>query len=398
MTRAPRRRWPRVLIAISAVIVLLVAGAFAYTSLNHMNNPALIARYLMTPSSEAGQLFPYREVAASDSPRPIPGQVTDLPATVQWKGETTPTEEVLATTKTNALLVMCNGALIHEWYREPDQASARQSSWSVAKSVVSLLAGQLIEEGKLSEDTVMVDVLPEFRTGTDFDTITVGQLLDMTSGIDVTEDYSYLKPFVGVGGLQMTTDLPGYLMKNRGLVFPPGSESRYRSVDAQYLSMIVARVEGKPLAEILQERLWGPLGAQDDATWNLDREGGIEKGFAAINATPRDFAKIGLLVANDGKVGDEQVVPKAWIDRISEPRVEALPHWWYSAMWWHPPGFEQERDFSAIGVYGQFVYVNPEHDAVVVKLSNYGAEQDEAETIDVFRELVAGCEPQGREQ
>ena len=388
---AKARRWPRVLLAVVAVIVLLVAGLFAYTSLNRMNNPALIARYLLTPSSELGQMFPYRTVAASTSPRPIPQRLTDLPATVTWKGASTPTEEVLATTKTNALLVMCKGEMVHEWYKEPNDATSRQSSWSVAKSIVSLLAGQLIEEGKLSEDTLMVDVLPEFRTGGEFDTITVGQLLDMTSGIDVSEDYSYLKPFVGVGGLQMTTDLPGYLMKNRGLVFDPGSQSQYRSVDAQYLSMIVARVEDKPLAQIAHERLWQPIGAQDEARWNLDREGGIEKGFAAFNATPRDFAKIGLLVLNDGKVGDTQVVPKAWIDRLSTARVEALPGWWYSAMWWHPPGFKENRDFSAIGVYGQYVYVNPEHDAVVVKLSDYGAEQDEAETIEVFRQLVEGC-------
>lgn len=389
--RTGRRRLLRAAAITLALILVLVAGAFAYTSITHMNNPALIVRYLFTPSSEVGELFPYRTASASQAPRPIPAEVTALPESVGWKGARTSTQDVLNQTKTNALLVMCDGTLVHEWYRSPEEAASRQSSWSVAKSIVSLLAGQLIEEGKLSEDKVMVDVLPEFRTGTEFDTITVGQLLDMTSGIDVTEDYSYLKPFVGVGGLQMTTDLPGYLMKNRGLVFPPGSQSRYRSVDAQYLSMIVAEVEGKPLAEILQERLWDPIGAQDDATWNLDREGGIEKGFAAINATPRDFAKVGLLVANDGKVGDEQVVPKTWIERISDARVEALPDWWYSAMWWHPPGFEQNRDFSAIGVYGQFVYVNPEHDAVVVKLSNYGAEQDEAETIDVFRELVEGC-------
>ncbi len=386
-----KRRWPRRLAIVLGVVVALVAGAFVYTAAINMNNPAVIARYLLTPSSEVGELFAYRVIPASEDPKPIPEALGALPAEVPWKGISTSTEEVLTQTNTNALMVVCDGQVIHDWYRDPGEATSRQSSWSVAKSVVSLLVGQLIGEGRISEDTLLVDVLPEYANGTAFDTITVGQLLDMQSGIDVTEDYSYLKPFSGVGGMHVTTDLPGYLMQNRGLVFEPGSTSQYRSVDAQYLSMIVAKLTGKPLALVVDEKLWQPIGAQDQATWNLDTEGGIEKGFASLNATPRDFAKVGLLVANDGKVGDRQVVPKAWIERIATPVVEALPGWRYSALWWHPPGFAENGDYSAIGVYGQYIYVNPDHDAVVVKLSDYGTEQDEAETIDVFRSLVAGC-------
>jgi CubicO group peptidase (beta-lactamase class C family) len=386
-----KRRWPRGLAIAVGVVFALVLASFAYTAAIGMNNPAFIARYLLTPSSEVGDLFAYRVIPPSERPRPIPEELSSLPAEVPWKGSMTSTEEVLTQTKTNALMVVCEGQVTQEWYRDPAEATSRQSSWSVAKSVVSLLVGQLIGEGKLTEDTLLVDVLPEYANGTAFDSITVGQLLDMSSGIDVTEDYSYLKPFSGVGGMQVTTDLPDYLMQNRGLVFEPGSTSQYRSVDAQYLSMIVAKVTGKPLAQVVYEQLWQPIGAQDQATWNLDSEGGIEKGFSALNATPRDFAKIGLLVVNDGKVGDQQVVPKAWIERIATPAVEALPGWRYSALWWHPPGFAENGDYSAIGVYGQYVYVNPEHDAVVVKLSDYGAEQDEAETIDVFRSLVQGC-------
>ncbi|MDR7086240.1 CubicO group peptidase (beta-lactamase class C family) [Aeromicrobium panaciterrae] len=387
----PRHRIRKALVAFAVVIALLVGGLFAYTSAKDMQGPTFIARFLFTRTSDAGTLFDGRTIDAAAAEHPIPESVRPLPSTVQWMGKPLATEKVLKTTKTNSFMVLCRGEVVHEWYAEKSDRTRRQSSWSVAKSVVSLLVGQLIGEGKLTEDTRLVEVLPEFKNGTDFDTITVADLLDMKSGIDVAEDYSYFKPFSGVGGLLMTTDLVGYLKDNRGLRFDPGSKSEYRSVDAQYLSMIASRVDGKPLAEMAKERLWDPIGAEDDAVWSLDSKGGIEKGFAALNATPRDFAKIGLLVANNGKVGDEQVVPAAWIKRISTPVAEAYPDWMYAAQWWHPPGHETHHDFMAEGVYGQYVYENPANHTVIVKLSDYGAEQDEEELVDVFRSLAGSC-------
>lgn len=389
--RRPRHRLRRGALVVLLVLALAVAGAFVYTSATKMNGPIFIARYLSTRSSDAGTLFAHRSIAASTTPRSLDERLTPLPESVPWKGADVSTEKVLEETHSNSLMVVCRGTVVHEWYATDDDRTRRQSSWSVAKSVVSLLIGQLIGEGRLFEDTRLVEVLPEFATGTDFDTITVGDLLDMESGIDVAEDYSILKPFTGVGGMEMTTDLVGYLKKNRGLRFEPGSRSQYRSVDAQYLSMIVSRIEGESLAAVVERKLWGPMGAEDGATWSLDREGGIEKGFAALNATPRDFAKIGQLVLDGGKVDGRQIVPADWITRISTPVVEADPGWMYAAQWWHPPGYEANRDFSAIGVYGQFIYVNPEHQSVVVKLSDHGAEQDEADLVEVFRSFADAC-------
>ncbi|MGO8609787.1 serine hydrolase, partial [Rhizobium johnstonii] len=81
----------------------------------------------------------------------------------------------------------------------------------------------------------------------------------------------------------------------------------YRSIDTELLGLILARIEGKPLADLLSERIWKPMGAQADATWNLDRAGGIEKAFCCINATPRDFARLGLLVADQGQAGQNRI-------------------------------------------------------------------------------------------
>lgn len=386
-----RHRPLRIAIITMATLLVLLASTFAITSSMGMNNPIMLGRYLMTPTSEVGKLFPYNSLPTASQTNPFPEAIADLPEKVIWKGKQTSTADALKDSSTNSLIVLCGGKIVNEWFAKPDYRTMRQSSWSTAKSVVGLLVGQLINEGKLTEDTLLVDVLPEFRTDTKFDDITVQHLLDMSSGIDVSEDYSYFKPFVGVGGLMLTTNLPDYLKADQGMRFTPGEKMDYRSVDTQYLSMIVTRIEGKSLAEVAHQRLWEPMGAEDEATWNLDRKGGIEKGFMGLNATPRDFAKIGQLVLDRGKVKGVQVEPEAWIDRLAEPRVESTDGWSYSAQWWHSPGFKEAHDFTAIGVYGQYIYVNPEQATVIVKLSDYGAEQDEPETVEMFRQMASNC-------
>lgn len=380
----------------SVVVVLLLVvgllGFYGLTTALKMSNPVVLGKYLVTPTSELGTLFPYRTISASKSPRPRPKALQSLDQDVQWGGRSVSVEDFLEATRTNSFIVVCRDEKRHQWFntnRDPDR---RQSSWSVAKSFVSIVIGQLIDEGKLTEDTKLVEVLPEFEAGTKFDDITVGHLLDMSSGIDLNEDYSYFKPFWGVGGLQITTDIPAYLKKNQGMRFAPGEKFDYRSVDTQYLSLIAAAVEQDTMTNVMQRRVWEPLGMENDATWNLDRKSGIEKGFSAINATPRDFAKLGLLIANNGKVGDKQIVSEAWIKRLTTVAVQDDAGWGYSAQWWHPPGFEQHHDVTAMGVYGQYVYVNREKGTVVVKLSDYDSERDEGATIDVFRQFAQECE------
>ncbi|WP_406321218.1 serine hydrolase domain-containing protein [Streptomyces sp. NBC_00519] len=272
----------------------------------------------------------------------------------------------------------------HEWYRDGVDAQTRHGTWSTAKSVISLMVGQSIAAGHLHEDDLLVDLLPELKKDGAYDKITVRHLLDMSSGIDVSEDYSGI-PMTGTPRMYLTTDLPNFVKDNRALRFTPGSKGEYRSVDTQLLGQILHRVEGKSVAALLQERIWQPMGAGDDATWNLDREGGTEKSFCCLNATARDFAKIGQLVLDNGRAGDRQIVPQAWIDRLSTPAVTMSNGWSYSAQWWHPSG--AKGDFSAVGVYGQYIYVNPAERTVIVKLSYHGTEQDEQETIDAMRDL-----------
>ncbi|MGI5195775.1 serine hydrolase domain-containing protein [Streptomyces sp. CA-288835] len=382
--RAFLARHRRAAIAVPTALTVLIAGPWAATAALSLPSPLSLTRLSNTPPSQQGTLFPARTVSASTKPAPLPEAPVPLPVTVPWKDGRKDTRQFLTDTHANAFLVLRDGRLLHEWYRDGVDAQTRHGSWSTAKSVISLMVGQSIAAGHLSEDDLLVDLLPELRKGGAYDQITVRHLLDMTSGIDVSEDYSGI-PRTGTPRMYLTTDLPNFVKDNRALRFTPGSKAEYRSVDTQLLGQILHRVEGKSVAALLQERIWQPMGAENDATWNLDREGGTEKSFCCLNATARDFAKIGQLVLDNGRAGDRQIVPQAWIDRLSTPAVTMADGWSYSAQWWHPSG--ATGDFSAVGVYGQYIYVNPAEKTVIVKLSDHGTEQDEQETIDAMRDI-----------
>ncbi|MFD4181232.1 serine hydrolase domain-containing protein [Rhodococcus sp. NPDC058514] len=384
----PGSRLRKAAIALPVAAATLVAATYTAAAALDIPAPPTLARLLTDAPSKQGELYPARAVAASPNPAPLQQNPMPLPATVPWKGEQIPVAQFLETTNTNAFLVLRDGALTHEWYRDGVEPTTRLSSWSMAKSVVSLLIGRAIDAGKLSEDDRLVDVLPELTTGGEYDTVTVRHLLDMTAGVDVSENYNPYWPLTGTARMYLTRDLDEFVADHRGVTFAPGSESDYRSVETQLLGQVLARVEGRPLTELLERDLWAPIGAEDGATWNLDRDGGQEKAFCCINATARDYAKIGQLVLDGGRAGDAQVVPTAWIERISTPAPHQVSKWGYSAQWWHPTA--DSRDMSALGVYGQYTYVDPSTGTVIVKLSDHGTEQDEQETFEVLR-AIAGA-------
>lgn len=391
--RTRRRRRTARRLGLTLLVLLLVAmvGAVVATRVMRIPDPLTLARLEVTAPSRQGDLFASRTIPASSRPIAFAAGEPALPDDVPWKGGRISLEEFLDTTHTNALVILQDGRLVTEWYAPDITRTTRMSSWSVVKSVVSLLIGQAIGRGDLEEDDLLVELLPELRSGGEYDDVTVRDLLDMTSGVDVPENYNPYWPFTGTARMFLTTDLTGFVQDHRTVEFAPGSQAAYRSVNTQLLGMILTEVEGEPLSDLLSERLWEPIGAQHSATWNLDTADGIEKGFCCLNATALDFAHLGQLVLDRGRVGDQRVVPAAWIRRLATPAEHKIDDWGYSAQWWHLPGGLSD-DYSAIGVYGQYVYVNPRTHTVVVKLSDHGTEQDEQDTMDVFRAL-AGEDP-----
>ncbi|APH59781.1 Beta-lactamase family protein [Granulibacter bethesdensis] len=386
---ALRRLWRWAFLGATGGTIAIGGFAWGFTAYKNMPDPVTLARLAFVEPSQRGTLFASREIPPSSYPRPFQENFRPWIKTVPWKGQQVSVQQFLDTTRTNAIVVVNEGVITQEWYRDGMGPNTLFPSWSLAKSIVSLMVGQAIGRGLLHEDDRPEALLPNLQKAGIDPRITVRNLLDMTSGLAIPENYNPWRPFRGTAGMYLTHDLGAYIRAHHSLAFTPGSKGVYRSVDTEILGLILSRVEHLTLSEILSKGIWDPIGAKRAAYWNLDHPGGREKAFCCINAAARDFAKIGQLVLDRGRVGNKQIVPEFWIERLYKPapaRVDGLE---YSAQWWHTES--DINDISAIGVYGQYIYIDPVSRSVVVKLSDYGAEQDEAETLDVLNILAAAA-------
>ena len=383
-----------------AAVVAALTAAVVAVSLAPSAVEARVAPSLPGQPSSWGVLFASVPLAPAATVRPLPPSRDAMPATVPWAdGTRLSVADFLDATSSRAFVVLHHGRIVEEWYADGIDASTTLSSWSVAKSMMSLLAAQAIAEGRLRMDTRVVDVLPDLATGgTDYDRVTVRDLLDMTSGIDAPESYEgdpVADPTAlpgAVGGVYLliaTPSLDLYAQTHRDMVFEPGTQGEYISFNSQLLSMVLTAALGQDVVDAFVERLWEPAGAEYAATWNLDRPGGIAKGFCCLNATARDFARLGLLVAEAG--ARRTPVSQAWLRRILTPRRHLVSAWPYSSNFWHIPGDKRgvrADDASAIGIFGQYIYLNRATDTVIVKLSDHGIEQDEELTFRAMRSIA----------
>jgi CubicO group peptidase (beta-lactamase class C family) len=309
-----------------------------------------------------------------------PEEITE----VTWNGKSVPFEQFMEETDTNAFLVIRKGKITYEKYLNGKTASTVLPSYSVAKTMTSLVIGQLIDESAIKESDTFVSVLPEFTAGTSFDKVTIKDLLDMNSGIGVSDNYPSGPSGWGVAIAQMyaSTDVNWFLKNNRKMREEPGTFPEYRSVNTQMLGLIVQKITGQKLADAFSERVWQKVGADFNATWNVDRVGGYEKAFCCFNATARDYARVGQALMS----GDPKIASTSWKARLSTSAVTLDYGWGYGAQMWHP--------YSGInlmmGLHGQYIYMDALHDTVIVKLSDMSTSSDgiSVKVAAVLREIA----------
>ncbi|MFZ9774947.1 MAG: serine hydrolase domain-containing protein [Candidatus Nanopelagicaceae bacterium] len=362
------RRLIRILRNTLISLLILALSLFIFTKAIRYPNPIASIKLGLAPASKTPTLMPWHTISASSKPIELPRGSEEIPKDVIYQGDGMSFDEFLDTTKTNAFLVVRNGVLTYEWYREGFTASSQLPSYSVAKTMTSILIGRLIDDGKISESNRFVEFFPELANQSSFDQVTVKTLLDMQSGVGVSDDYPTGPQGWGVAIAQMyaTTDIDWFMKNNRKMSFEPGSKSEYRSVDTQMLGMIIKKVTGMRVADYFQQEVWEKVGSEFPATWNVDRVGGTEKTFCCFNASARDYARVGMLFLNGGYSGSTKVISRPWLTRMSTP-VTTLDHdWGYGAQVWHP----FTGTSMALGLYGQFVFIDPSTRTVIVKLSD----------------------------
>jgi CubicO group peptidase (beta-lactamase class C family) len=372
----------------NAVIIILVSylALFVFLKAVHYPEPVAAIKLGLAPASKTPTLLPWHEIDAATAPINLPVAPEKMPAEVMYKYVSTPWAKWLKETDSNAFLVIRNGVLTYDWYKDGVSQGSQLPSYSVAKTLTSIMIGQLVSQGKIKESDLFVDYFPELKTGTSFDMVTIKSLLDMRSGVGVSDDYPSGPSGWGVAIAQMyaTTDLDWFLKNNRKMSFDPGTKSEYRSVDTQMLGMIIKKVTGIRISDYFSENVWKVVGAKYPATWNVDRIGGTEKTFCCFNAAAIDYAKIGMLFLNGGYAGPNKIIDKNWLLRMATPVTKLDRGWGYGAQVWHPyPGISM-----ALGLHGQFILINPATRTVVVKLSDNPTDSDhESDTAKVLLEI-----------
>ena len=356
-------------LAISVFVLYL--ALFGLTKAIRYPEPIASIKLGLAPASKTPDLMPFHIIkgAPSDESAWVSAD-SEAIAEVTWQGKKVTFDEFLAATQTNAFLVVRDGKITYEKYLNGKTESTVLPSYSVAKTMTSLVIGQLIDEGVLRESDTFVSILPTFKAGTSFDKVTIKDLLDMNSGIGVSDNYPSGPSGWGVAIAQMyaTTDMNFFINNNRKMREEPGTFPEYRSVNTQMLGLIIQEVTGNKLADEFSDRIWKLVGADYDATWNVDKVGGHEKAFCCFNATARDYARVGVALMDDRS----GVASPAWTARLSTPVVTLDYGWGYSAQMWHP--FPEIN--LMMGLHGQYIYQDKANNTVIVKLSDMPTSAD----------------------
>lgn len=346
------------------------------------------------------QMFATRDVVAGDQVWTLPENPMSLDGDYTILGETFDLEGALERTRTNALVVLKDGEIVYETYRNGSSADTRFLTFSVAKSYTSTLIGFALNDGLIeSLDDKVTKYLPEME-GSGYDGPTVRDLLRMRSGVNWEERYEFGSE------TQLTqvhdNSLVAYSYRwcdyaaNESEPGPnaPDAVFNYATLDTSVLGCIVERVTGRTGADYMSEKLWQPMGAESDAYWIMDGPDDVGREFygAGLAVTARDHARFGQMFLQGGMANGQQVVPAEWVteatvpDEGYEPVAEGEPIG-YQYQWWTDAGSDV---FMALGLHHQFIRVDPTNDIVIVKIS-YTQEPvgRDAENEELFAQITA---------
>jgi CubicO group peptidase (beta-lactamase class C family) len=255
------------------------------------------------------------------------------------------------------LLVLKDGKIAYERYGLGNTSDSRWISFSVTKSVVSMLVGAAIQDGYIeSVDEKVSEYLPRLK-GSPYDESTIRNIMQMASGVAWNEDYADPASDVNSASWQ-TVALYGYLaQKPRDSV--PGEVFNYNTAETNLVGTLLRSAIGNNLSTYLQEKIWQPFGMEADAWWTLTEPGGGEFGGCCINATLRDYGRLGLFALADGHLPDgTAVLPDGWMAQSTAPSA-AYPGYGY--LWW----LGHAGAYRATGIFGQGICVHPEQNVVV---------------------------------
>jgi CubicO group peptidase (beta-lactamase class C family) len=311
------------------------------------------------------RLFPSRVVRRGTYVYPL--TLSDTPLEnfrFSSRGQEYDLYDFVSLNRVSGLLVIRNGKIVFEKYFLGNSEETHWMSMSVVKSMTATLVGAAIKDGYIkSIDDQVTDYLPRFR-GSAYEGVTLRNLLQMASGVAWNETYTDPKSDRRRMLDAQIGQKPGAildLMAGLGRAAEPGTRWNYSTGETHVVGALVRAATGMPVAEYLSEKIWAPFGMEADASWWLESPDGLEVGGSGLSARLRDYGRFGLFLLNDGVINGEAVLPEGWVRQASTPKVINGENVEYGYMLW-PLG---DDTYAAIGIFGQFVYVNPHKDLVV---------------------------------
>jgi CubicO group peptidase (beta-lactamase class C family) len=304
------------------------------------------------------KIFPTRVISAGSNVLDLPEAHVDLGSVVVSSPDQSMTvEEYFTRQNVAGLLVIKDGQIAYERYGLGNSRESRWVSFSVAKSVTSLLVGAAIRDGYISSvDEMVTDYLPRLK-GSSYDQSTIRSILQMSSGVQWNEDYA--DPESDVSTANYAT-LPLYeFLRHRSRDARPGELFNYNTAETNLVGTLLRSAIGNNLSTYLSEKIWRPFGMESDAFWMLTEPGGGEFGGCCISATLRDYARIGLFALAGGRLADgSEVLAEGW---MAESTAPSNGYAGYGYLWW----LMDDNAFRAIGIFGQGICIHPREQVVI---------------------------------
>lgn len=353
-----------------------------------ISNPALPvqpgnpyeSKYRVGAFSHFDKIYPTRRIKRADAPWLFKRSQAEI--RYSYKGNRSSVADYLSRNPVTGLLIAKDDRILFEHYQYGRTDRDRLISQSMAKSITGMLIGIAIAEGAIkSVDDTPETYVPGFK-GTEYGRTPIRDLLHMSSGVEFGEEQNngrdldrlWIDMVLALGTNKGTI---GSITQFNRRIAAPGTRFFYASIEPDVLGMVLCNATGKSASDYLQEKVWGPIGAEADAAWLIDAEG-FEVAHGFFNAVLRDYARLGRLLAHDGAWGAKQIIPAQWmIDattvRASDDHLapgKATPDFGYGYLLWLLPG--RRRQFALFGDFGQRICVDPASKLVMVQTAVEG--------------------------
>jgi CubicO group peptidase (beta-lactamase class C family) len=331
-------------------------------------------RFMVGTFSHYDQFLPARTVAKGEAASALRRAEQDVPATYTYDRARRTLADYVDRNPVTGLLIAKGDTILFEHYQYGRTEHDRFVSHSMAKTVTAMLIGIAMSEGKIASiDDPVSKYVAEFA-GSEYGGTSLRALLTMSSGVQFREDYDGADDISRLSRDLFGPRSPGTAAAVRQFntrLGPVDTVFRYASAETEILGLVLRAVVGMSVSEYLSSRIWQPLGAEADATWTIDRSG-QEATYCCLTARLRDYARVGLMLANSGAWNGKQIVPRDWVLEVTTASPErahllpgkATPFFGYGYQTWLLPG--PRRMFALLGIHGQAIFVDPAAKLVMV--------------------------------